>query len=162
MALLDPKETILDIQLTHRGRQLLAKNQLNFIYYAFSDEGINYSGSLAAASWSGSIDNYVFRNMSFEEGQRKDIDLSSYLYTVPSKSKKIPEFITTPATGSVLRLERKYRSTSVALTNAQINTLGKPLDIVARGTISKTNRNQSYILEQNVANTGLLDVIKKR
>jgi len=48
MGFLDKKERILDIVLTDRGRELLSKNEMHVSYYAFSDDGINYSGSLAA------------------------------------------------------------------------------------------------------------------
>jgi hypothetical protein len=49
MGFLDKKERILDIVLTDRGRELMSKNQLKVAYYAFSDDGVNYSGSLVAA-----------------------------------------------------------------------------------------------------------------
>jgi len=45
MGFLDKKERILDVVLTQKGRELLSKSQLNFSYYAFSDDGIDYSGS---------------------------------------------------------------------------------------------------------------------
>ena len=77
MGFLDQKERILDIVLTDYGKELLSKNQLNFKYYAFSDEGINYSGSLSSSlAVSSSVDNYVHRNLAFEADQRK----RTYLY----------------------------------------------------------------------------------
>lgn len=48
MGLLDKKERILDVVLTDKGREQMARNNLNFRYYAFSDEGVDYSGSLSA------------------------------------------------------------------------------------------------------------------
>lgn len=137
--------------MTDKGRELLSQNQLNFVYYAFSDEGINYSGSLTALNnWSGSIDSFVFRNVSFETTQRKNLDFSSYLYTIPPKYKKIPEFISTPVTGSTITLARKYRTSAVSLTATPISTLGKPIAAIMRATVPTTNRPASYVLEQNI------------
>ena len=50
MALLDYKTQILDVTLTDKGRELLSKGLLNYTYYAFSDEGIDYS-RIFVASW---------------------------------------------------------------------------------------------------------------
>jgi hypothetical protein len=91
----------MDVVLTDYGRQLLAENSLDFVYYAFSDEGIDYSGSIATKNFTGSIDNVVFRNFSFEEPQRgstTNTDLKYFLYTIPAKTSKVPEFIVTPTT----------------------------------------------------------------
>ena len=60
MAFLDKKERILDITLTDRGRQLLSRGLLDFTYYAFSDEGVDYSGSLAYPSGS-TFDKEIFK-----------------------------------------------------------------------------------------------------
>ena len=49
MGLLDQKERVLDFRLTDKGRERLSKNQLNFSYYAFSDDGIDYSGSISSS-----------------------------------------------------------------------------------------------------------------
>lgn len=50
MGLLNKKERVLDVVLTDKGREQMARNNLNFRYYAFSDEGIDYSGSLTAVN----------------------------------------------------------------------------------------------------------------
>lgn len=50
MAFLDRKSRVVDITLTGRGRELFALGELDFAYYAFFDDGIDYdpwaSGSL--------------------------------------------------------------------------------------------------------------------
>lgn len=46
MGLIDKKNHIIDFQLTNKGRELLSKNSLNFVYYAFSDDQIDYSASI--------------------------------------------------------------------------------------------------------------------
>ncbi len=43
---MNQKERVLEVVLTERGKDLLSKNQLNFSYFCFSDDGIDYSGSL--------------------------------------------------------------------------------------------------------------------
>lgn len=161
MALLDPKERILDIVFTDRGRQLLAQNQVNFVYYAFSDEGVDYSGSLSTVAFTGSIDNYILRNMSFEETQRKNLDFSSYLYTIPPKSKKVPEFIiaasTMPAgsslTGSVT-LKRSFgKTTDFVQDYSKVkNTFitQQPIAVIVRATLPSVNRQGDYVKYQSL------------
>lgn len=103
MGIIDSKTTILDIQITEKGRQLLSEGNLEFSYYCFSDEDINYSGSLAivnnpATIPSSSLDNYLHRNLSFEADQKKSynkeepIDMKTFLYTITTTSKTIPDF----------------------------------------------------------------------
>ena len=47
MGLLNFKEDIIDLKLTDKGRELLSEGQLDFTYFAFSDEGVDYSGSFS-------------------------------------------------------------------------------------------------------------------
>lgn len=42
MGFLDPKERILDIILTEKGRELLSKGELVIKYYAFFDDEVDY------------------------------------------------------------------------------------------------------------------------
>jgi hypothetical protein len=159
MAFLDPKERIMDVVLTEYGRQLLAENSLDFVYYAFSDEGIDYSGSIATKNFTGSIDDVVFRNFSFEEQQRAKItnsDLKYFLYTIPAKSSKIPEFIATPTTGSTITLDRNYYTQNFSLINSKVTFTSKPLDIVFRVETIQDTRASAFVKLQNY-NKMLLD-----
>jgi len=115
MAILDPKTRILDVVYTERGRTLLAKEKLKIKYFAFSDSGINYSGSL---DFSGTVDgaNYIIvvdptyarlsgtnlennlhRNLAFESDQRASSDkseplnLNSFCFSVSNNSKVLPD-----------------------------------------------------------------------
>lgn len=109
MSFLDQKEVIYDVVLTNRGRELLSKNQLNFVFYAFSDEGVNYAAHLSSSVvLSQSVDNIVRKNLFFEADQRKDRDLSSFLYTIPADKRTLPSVTLSVATSSSLSLERKY------------------------------------------------------
>jgi hypothetical protein len=47
MTFFNPKEEVLDIQLTQYGRHLLSKGKLKPVYYAFFDEGVLYDSSHA-------------------------------------------------------------------------------------------------------------------
>ena len=70
MGILNTKERILDVVLTDRGRKLLSQNLLDFEFYAFSDDGVDYSAALSAsAEPSGSVDDYIRRTLTLEAGQ---------------------------------------------------------------------------------------------
>jgi hypothetical protein len=156
MGFLNQKEQILEITLTDRGRDLLSQNQLNFIYFAFSDEELNYSGSLAAtnSNLSASIDNIVFRNFSFEGTQRKNQDLKSFLYTIPPGTKKIPELTKTTPSTTPITLKRVYSINSlhnINHPNGSFTQAGSVyVDLVVRATFEPQNRIADYVIEQNV------------
>ena len=109
MGLLDAKTRILDVVLTNSGRYDLSRNQLNFSYFAFSDDGIDYSGSLSSSSQlSGStLDDYVHINtFAFEPLRREDKAINNFLFTMPLQSEVITQF-NSSVTGSIV-LGRKY------------------------------------------------------
>lgn len=165
MAFLDQKERILDVVLTDYGRELLAKNQLNFVFYCFSDEGIDYSGSLSASMRvSSTLDNYIRRDVSFEADQRQNItDLKSFLYTIPAEKQILPEFKISVDLTSSIELERKYQINTLILQNKSTTIVNKPIDVVIRATIPKQNtliREQSYVFAQK-AETLLNNLGKK-
>lgn len=152
MGFLDQKERILDIVLTDFGRELLAQNQLNFKYYAFSDEGMDYSGSLSASlAVSSSFENYVHRDLSFEADQRKDEDLRSFLFTIPQTNRVLPEFKISMDVSSSVVLERKFYINTIILRNRPTATTQKPVDIVVRATVPKKTiqeRVKDYVIHQ--------------
>ena len=45
MTFFNPKEEVLDIQLTQYGRHLLSKGKMKPVYYAFFDEGVVYDST---------------------------------------------------------------------------------------------------------------------
>jgi len=140
MAFLDQKERVLDIVLTDKGRELLSKNQLNFVYFAFSDEGIDYSGSLSASSAvSSSMDNYIHRDLSFEADQRKERDLQSFLYTIPQGQRTLPEFRISVDVSSSIELARRYRIDTIILNNKPRTVIEPPVDVVVRASVAKRN-----------------------
>lgn len=138
MAFLDQKERILDIVLTDKGRDLLSKNQLNFSFYVFSDEGIDYSGSLSSSGMvSSSLDNYIHRDLSFEADQRKNKDLNSFLYTIPNGKRTLPEMRMSVDISSSVTLERRYRIDTIVTENRTMTTVEPPVDVVVRATVPK-------------------------
>lgn len=152
MAFLDPKERVLDIVLTDYGRELLSENRLNFTYYAFSDEGIDYSGSISTKNFTGSIDDLIFRNFSFEESQRENSDLQYFLYTIPAKTSKIPEMIITPSTASAITMYRNYSIQDFSMVNSNFTFYSKPFDVIFRATIPGVTKEADYVKYQNFLN----------
>jgi hypothetical protein len=120
--------------LTDKGRELLSKNQLNFVYYAFSDEGINYKQNLASAiQLSQSVDAVSRKTLFFEADQRRDRDLSSFLYTIPEERRVLPSVTLNVNVSSSISLERRYSIKSLSgLQSFSDGTEMPPIDIVAQ------------------------------
>jgi hypothetical protein len=153
MGFLDQKNRVLDVVLTDYGRELLAQNKLNFQYYAFSDEGIDYSGSLSRSlAASATLDNYIHRDVSFEADQRQTInDLRSFLYTIPQERRVLPEFKINADLTSSVELERKYAINEIIFENKKITVVEKPLDVVIRATVPKETlekRTSDFVIAQ--------------
>lgn len=92
MAFLDKKERILDIVLTEEGRKLLAQNDLDFAYYAFSDDGIDYSGSLNASRQKNiKLEEYIPSENLFEAFSKND-SINYHIYTNNPNEDKVPVF----------------------------------------------------------------------
>lgn len=149
MSFLDQKEVIYDVVLTDRGRELMARNQLNFQYYAFSDEGVNYTEHLSSSLvLSQSIDNLVRKNLFFESDQRKDRDLKSFLYTIPIGKKVLPRvniengnvYLTSSTT-----LERRYSVGTLEKIASSMDNHPPPIDIVVKLTIPDIDEQTRHI-----------------
>ena len=105
MAFIDKKERIISISLTEKGREALSKNQFSVKYYAFSDDGVDYSGSLYATNPNNGIsseklEEYIVRTfLPFEcENLGGDSiagvptrDFKSFLFTVED-NQAVPDF----------------------------------------------------------------------
>ena len=159
MAFLTQKERIFDFVLTDKGRELLSKNQLNFVYFAFSDEGIDYSGSLSASAViSSSFDDYVHRDFSFEADQRtnekkllQNNDLKSFLYTIPSSNAVLPEMVTSKNDTSSVILNRQYVIDRLDLSTRKRTLLTQPLATIMRATVPRntiSSRVSNYVYQQ--------------
>ncbi len=164
MAFLDQKERILDIVLTDRGRELMSKNLLDFTYFAFSDEGVDYSGSLVSANAaSSSLDDYVHRNLSFEATQKTNgkglptnKDLSTFLFTIPSRKTVLPKLVVSRDEDVTITLNRRFLIDQLLLTARRKKRLRSPLSFLMRATLPKgtfSTRLGNYINSQRYART---------
>ena len=164
MGILDKKTTIIDFQLTDKGRELLSENRLNFTYYVFSDDQIDYSGSLSdrqsaqTTSTGSSFDDFVHTNtFSFEPIRRNDKSINNFLYTMPLGDEVVPQF-NSSITGS-FTLNRNYSIDKIE------NIVKSPKDIekiIAQDNVldyvvvvedvnetpSPVQRNKDYVSEQ--------------
>lgn len=155
MGFLDAKERILDIVLTDRGRELLSQNSLKIKYFAFSDEFVDYSGSLASyPNISGStFDDYVHsRTNMIEADRRKTGDLSCFLYTVAQTEKTLVlTDLRVSVTGTIV-LERRYFSKPIAQAlEEDANTDKDDTQLVfriERDKISENERKNRYVSTQ--------------
>lgn len=155
MGLLDQKERVYDVVLTDLGRRLLSKNQLQIEHYAFSDEGINYSGSLSASlAQSSSLDDFVHNNLPFEAGQRKNQDLKSFLFTNLSREETLPQFVANVDVTGTLSLTRRYVIDELLLNTANRSKIKDPIAIVARVVVEKEDsfiRTSNFVSRQRLA-----------
>jgi hypothetical protein len=158
VAFLDKKNRIIDITLTDHGRQLLSENSLDIKYYAFSDDLIDYSGSLAqSVKFSQSLDDVIYRNfIPIAASQMKGAggtkaDLTSFLYTAPEQRTVLPQF--TLSDTQMVSLVRLYEEKSlVDIINIDLNS-GEDFDFVVMTDtrpVLPDNREKAYAEEQNL------------
>lgn len=162
MAFLDSKDRIYDVVLTDKGRELLSQNLLDFEFYAFSDEGVDYSGSLNYVENSGSqnFDEYVRRTPMMEAVQYKNFDgsqnLSTFLYTIPDGRKTLPEFVTNFDGREDIIAKRLYFIDKLILIAKKTDRKNKPVSVVMRGTIAQNTKEDilsGYVLDQQNSST---------
>ncbi len=154
MGLLDKKSRILDLVFTKRGRELMSKNQLNVAYYAFSDDLIDYSGSLSLSlSLSGtSIDDIVNKYFIPVEANQmiKVKDFKSFLISTTDDKEEIPQFkINIPLSAT---LNRIYEDVSVQdFVKNELNNPENATDFVVTvdiDQISVADRERHYAEQQ--------------
>jgi len=159
---LNSKERIFDVVLTDAGRKALSQNLLNFEFFAFSDEGVDYAAALTASLLpSGSVDDYVRRTLMFEAPQFKDYnehrDMKTFLYSVPSRRRTLPRFITNFDDNPEITLKRTYFVDKLVLsTTQQQQSVKQPIAVVLKSTVEKRTFNAQmtdYVLQQQVAVT---------
>lgn len=173
MGILNRKERIIDFQLTDKGRELLSKNSLNFTYYIFSDDFVDYSGSLnerssAQTTSSGAyFDDFVHNNFfPFEPMKRHDKTINNYLYTMPLQSEVTSQFVSS-ITGSIT-LQRNYEIEQLdVIVNAgtDIEKLTSQEDVldwvVTTEEVPGPSRPQKHVKLQIDNFMSQLDIIKK-
>lgn len=145
--------------LTDRGRKLLSTNQLEFVYYAFGDNEIDYSGSIDVVSkTTGTLDGYMIKNFTFEADQKKDNikdrTLRSWLFTMPSDNSVVPEFKLSN-TGSIT-LNRKYK-----VQHIEEKLPVKPIAVVTTLSIAVESPSLNHIHSQILSNFAEKDIEEK-
>ena len=125
MGFLDKNNRVIDMVLTDYGRELYSKGELEFTYYAFSDDGVDYdpfiadSGSLTSVKLQEEKDDQIaatlVREASFglHKGEnfvaKDETNIQNLLFTVPQGQKIVPEMILSPvlSTGSIAAKQQK-------------------------------------------------------
>lgn len=164
MAFLDNKNTILDVILTDKGKELLSSGDLKIKYYAFSDSGVDYSGSAVFTSSlsNTSFDDFVFRSSNLEciDMQGKDSQesrtLPTFLYTVSTNDKTLPQLKLNVS--SSITLKRQFTIIPPEnLPNAIKNPylLNKKLILRITSDQQVADRNSDYVNEQLIKKIGI-------
>ena len=158
---LDKKDRIFDIRLTDKGRELLSKNQLDFTWFAFSDDLVDYSGSIDDVLKStGSLDDYMQKLFINEANQQKtpqNKDLKNFLFTAPPGSNILPEFRIS-LTGSI-NLKRKFKTMSFI--DAIKNKNDGNLSIKTSFDTGILDKSKSYLITQQASLAALKGIISQ-
>lgn len=139
----------------------MSQNLLDFEFFAFSDEGVDYGAALTASlAQSGSVDEYIRRTPLFEAGQFKDFyqskDFQTFLYSVPAGRQTLPEFTTNFDERPDITVKRIYFIDLLILTAKTVNRVQDPVSVVVRAAVPQQTRESSltaYALEQQIAKT---------
>lgn len=125
---LDKKSQVIDMVLTNYGKEQLAKGQLEFVYYAFSDDAADYnvwlsnSGSLSDVEVTASKEFQLEHTLTTEAlyGMRPDVksnnldntNITNLLFTIPQGQTTLPRVTITPPnlTGSLEATQIKLQS----------------------------------------------------
>ena len=155
MGILSKKEQILDVILTDKGRDLLSKNNLNFTYYVFSDDGVDYSGSLSSSlGLSSSFEDYIYQSFVFEPGSNQE-KLNNYLYTVDAGT-SLPKFVTNIDDTPSFSLRRLYELSDQFLSKTVVSFLPNPEAVVVKVSTKQENRSsieEDYGISQHISKT---------
>ena len=127
MGFLDKNEQVVDMILTAEGRRLLSQNRLNFVYYAFMDDEVDYtpyvynSSSLSADQLSSSWTDQVEAGLVLEAmpGRFSSPELvnnlngSDRLFTQPQGQAFLARVVLTPDvfSGSIRLNQRRIQET---------------------------------------------------
>lgn len=136
MGFLDRKSRVLDIVLTGRGRELFATGELNFSYYAFFDDGIDYdpwsSGSLTAEE----VDDLIHSSPMLEPHSIQDrrstiipLEPTSFLFNAATDYTSVPKMTSPNPTGSVATLRCDQFSSGSSFIRTGTNIANLPLEL---------------------------------
>lgn len=166
---LDSKERVVDMVLTDYGRKLYSKGKLRFVYYAFSDDEIDYdpwitnsayiSGTLDGPDLTGSIVEQIQTQHVFEAvtgmafGKDKDckdtVCIKNLLFTMPQGQNILPEMEMIPEveSGSLGSKQRKLQKQYTGKGKVGLSTL-ESIHPIDEGI--ETFRNNKLFLDLNL------------
>jgi len=162
MGFLDKKERIYDVVLTNRGRELLSKGLLQFEYFAFSDCGVDYSGSLAlSGTIPGTLDQIIYKSHNFFEADQRVadfekkveyLDLDSFLYNIAEGEEVLPSMVTSvdEAENLTISLERRYKLVDTYEVETIIKNPVPPENIIFYVENIKADRQEEYTRLQTI------------
>jgi len=144
---LDKNTRVIDMVLTDYGRELYSKNELEFSYYAFSDDEVDYdpyvstSGSITntqlTASKGEQIEATLVREAVFglQKGMnseaRDQTNIKNMLFTMPQGQKILPRISTSPelTSGSIGMKQQRLQDIYVTLDQSgNVITKSGPFD----------------------------------
>ncbi len=131
---LDKRERVIDMILTDHGRDLLSRGKLEFAYYSFFDDEVDYqpcistSGSMSSAELSASVLQQIEATLvreattgyrSGDMRMRDTTNVHDMLFTVPQGQTIVPEMELVPdvLSGSVGAKQRKVTEVTVKRDN---------------------------------------------
>lgn len=139
----------MDVVLTDYGKELFSRGKLRFVYYAFSDDEIDYdpyistSGSLSSAQLSASkivkIEDTLVREAvkGYEQGMdraaRDRTNISRKLYTIPQGQLVLPEMTMNPTVSSGTLEVKQRKVQEVYIKKTSTGTVTEKLGPYDRG-----------------------------
>jgi len=161
MGFLDKKERVLDVVLTDKGRELLSQNLLDFTFFAFSDEGVDYGAALTASlQESGSVDDHIRQTLTFEANQHKNFkeqtDLKTFLYSIPERRRTLPDFVTNFDDRPDIDAVRRFFIDTFSISARVRNVIKNPAGAVLRTTLDKKTAQkkfEEYVRQQKIVET---------
>lgn len=128
---LDKNTRVIDMVLTDYGKELYSKGELEFSYFTFSDDEVDYdpwiynSGSLSDTELTASklehVENSLVREATFGVGldsgpAARDLsNINNLLFTMPQGQKVLPRMSVSPdfLTGSINAVQQKVERTGI-------------------------------------------------
>ena len=138
MGFLDRKSRVIDVVLTGRGRELFALGELDFAYYAFFDDGIDYdpwsTGSLTAEEREELIHSTPMLEAPLVPDRRTTViplEPTSFLFKAAPDYGAVPRLLQPNPTGSqaVLRCDQVSSGSSFMRTGTSLAVV--PLEVSA-------------------------------
>lgn len=127
MGFLDKNSEVIDMILTAEGRRLLSEGDLDFTYYSFMDDEIDYNPFVSNSGSYSDADLKLFKTRQIEESpvgealsgmfkgsnylSKDTVNGQSFLFTMPQGSSVIPRMTVSPVgSGSIIVKQRKVQS----------------------------------------------------